>query len=151
MGIVGDILLDSQSRKAFVSIKNLANHSESAIRKGWYFVGKELQREARQSIIKGPKTGRFYNVKGRKRRHRASAPFEAPATLSGDLQKSVDFLVHGWQRMSFGAGSDEIDYAKYLEDGTTKMTERPYLLRAILNKEKQTRVIMARELKKGLT
>jgi hypothetical protein len=115
-----------------------------------YELGKELTKEARRSIIKGPKTGRFYRIKGRKRRHRASAKGEPPANLFGNLQKSIDFLVKGSRNMEFGAGNKDLLYARRLELGDDHVKKRPYLLRAINKKEKDTERIFENELERNL-
>lgn len=152
MAISAEFIINKKNKEVIAQIKRTEQITKNALRKSFYAIGKELTKEAKRSIIEGPKTGRLYRIKGRKRRHRASAPGEPPATLSGDLQKSVDFLVQGWSQMTFGAGSQEIDYAKFLELGTVggKIAPRPYLIRAIEQKEKQTRTIFEANLKKGL-
>ena len=58
----------------------------------------------------------------RKKYHIASAPHEVPAYRSGKFYKSVNFLVRGVNRMEFG--SEGVDYARYLEEGTSKMVAR---------------------------
>ena len=117
----------------------------------FYRIGKQLTKEARRSIIQGPKTGKLYRIARRRRRHRASAPGEPPANLFGNLQKSVDFIVKGSKEMEFGAGDNvTVPYARRLELGDDNIAERPYLIRAINEKEKQTEKIFQDELKKRL-
>jgi hypothetical protein len=146
---------DENNRKIFLQVKDLENRTERSIRQSFYKIGTQLMKEARRSIIQGPKTGRVYRIKGRKRRHRASAPGEPPANLFGNLQKSVNFEVRGSKEMIFGAGNDsDVKYARILElGGNTKFATiqpRPYLIRAINEKEKQTDVIFNGNLKRDL-
>lgn len=108
-------------------LRDIERHGEMAVKSSriaLYNIGKENTRYARQLIIRGPKTGRLYRIKGRKRRHRASAPGEAPANLTGRLQKSVNFIVNGHDEMKFG---DQAEYGLFLELGTRKMKPRPHL------------------------
>jgi len=122
--------------KSIAKIGTIDEDTRRGIRRSFHLLGKDLARTAKQSIIKGPKTGKLYRIKGRKNRHRASAPGEAPANLSGNLQKSIDFVVHGHSHMTFGAGNEIIDYAGYLENGTPKMSERNYLWKSIEENER---------------
>lgn len=155
MGLVGKLEINRKSREAFLSIEKAPGVTKNAVRKGLYFVGKELQKEGQRLVISGPKTGRLYRIKGRKRRHRASAPGEPPANRSGDLQKSINFIVRGWDRMTYGAGEKAMMiYPAVLELGTKKTNRiepRPYLIRSIESKEKQTRKIMENQLQKDLS
>jgi hypothetical protein len=134
------IKLDPASRKAIISIDQIPECSRRGIRQGFFFLGKSLVRDANKSILKKPKSGRTYLVRvgGRIVRHRASAPGEAPANLTGKLRKSIDFLVRGSNEMEFGA---DTPYAKALELGAPdrNLAERPYLSRSIKDNEKNAR------------
>jgi HK97 gp10 family phage protein len=57
--------------------------------------------------------------------------------MEGVLQKTVDYKIKG-DELEFGAGDENVEYAKYLEDGTKKMKPRKYLIRAILKNSKNT-------------
>ncbi len=151
------IKIDKKNRNVVAQIKNAPDATKQGIRRAFYFIGKDLTKEARRSIIEGPKTGRVYirRVNGRRRRHRASAPGEPPANFRGRLQRTVDFLVKG-NDMEFGAGGKSVkgklvNYAGFLELGTPKMAKREYLIRAIKKRRKQARVFFEQELKRGLT
>jgi HK97 gp10 family phage protein len=139
-----------KNKRVYAQVNDLNNRTRRALRLSFYFIGKELTKEARRSIIKGPKTGRLYRIKGRKRLHRASAPGEPPANLTGSLQKSIDFLVVGSKRLEFKAGNNDVDYAAALEFGTIKIKPRPFMIRAIEAKEKQIESILNGELKKNM-
>jgi len=64
------------------------------------------------------------------RNHRASAPGEAPANLTGRLQSSIraSFSQNG---LSAEIGTN-VKYGKFLEFGTSKMAARPFLLPAFV-------------------
>lgn len=129
----------TKSTKTAKSIKKIGSIPEDTrrgIRRSFYLLGRDLAKDAKQSIVKGPKTGKLYRIKGRKNRHRASAPGEPPANLSGDLQKSIDFVVQGSSQMTFGAGNSLVDYAGFVELGTKNMEERTFLIRSIEDNER---------------
>lgn len=143
--------IDKDNRKVFTQIQNAPNATMQGIRRAFYFIGKDLTKTARRSIIDPPKTGRVYKrttKSGRRRRHRASAPGEPPANMTGTLQKSINFLVKGSDQLEFGANAE---YAGFLELGTRKMAKREYLIRAIENRQKNTRNFFEKEIEKRVT
>ena len=87
-------------------------------------IGASTTKEIKNDMRK-PKSGRFYVY--RKRAHRASAPGESPAVMSGRLIGSVGYKANFFNRLEVGAGSNDIIYAKFLEKGTKRMRPRPYL------------------------
>ena len=92
-------------RESFKVIDQLTKSAETArqgLRKGFFALGKELQKTSRAGIKNPPKTGRFYLFKGR--RIRASAPGEYPRNRSGVLRKSIIFIVDGTSKLIFGSG-----------------------------------------------
>lgn len=64
----------------------------------------------------GPKSGRMYGG------HQASAPGEAPAVDTGALISSVQTDVQGTE----GSVYTNMEYAPYLEYGTSQMAPRPF-------------------------
>jgi hypothetical protein len=113
----------SNVKELFVKHKLLPNAMNKAIRLSAYNAGRLLVQDLRQEIKK-PKSGKVYKIYlgKRKKYHIASAPHEVPAYRSGKFYKSVNFLVRGVNRMEFG--SEGVDYARYLEEGTSKMVAR---------------------------
>lgn len=113
------------------------------IRQGFFRQGKDLVKSGKRSIIDGPKSGRIYTMKtesGRKKRHQASAPGQAPASLTGTLWRSLDFLVRGWRSMEYGSdgsashnGKTAAKYADELErDPSGRLKgKRSYIKRAV--------------------
>lgn len=137
------------------------------IRQGMFTVGHVLRKKAQRNIIKGPKTGRFYNVPGRSNKHRASAPGEPPANLFGNLQKSVGFNLVGADDMKFGyretaSNGVSVPYGRILELGGTisrpgtkgpgmqVIAPRPNLSKVVAQTEKQAEVYMAKEIEDAL-
>lgn len=76
-----------------------------------------------QESMEEPKSGRFYGM------HRASAPFEPPAIDSGELYES--FYSRGINQYATGVYTTEPDKANWLEYGTIRMVERPFMAPAI--------------------
>jgi len=106
-----------------------------------------VERQAKL-MMKEPKTGRLYRIysKGRKkvrggrlkagirRLHRASAPGEPPAVLTGTLWKSI---THEGAKKQLKKGyfvsrvGSNIKYSFYLELGTINIKKRPWLKPAL--------------------
>jgi len=138
-----------------VKFRNAVEELNKGIRAEFYSIGKDLVKQSRD-LMKETKTGRLYRVNvGRKGKtlnrlkdHRASAPGEAPAIITGALRDSVDFLVEGNNELHFGVNLEHItpdtgnlqwhhqvaNYGKYLELGTSKMAARPFL-KPVLKKQ----------------
>jgi Mu-like prophage protein gpG len=76
----------------------------------------------KKKISRGARSGLGY-VRGRKRAVR-SAPGEPPKSDTGRL---VGSIRHEHDFLSASVGSD-VNYAGYLELGTSKMANRPYLV-----------------------
>lgn len=138
-----------------ISINNLTKLTNNGIRKGFYFVGKDLVKESKRLINKKPKSGRFYKVSvgiggkslKRYKLHQASSPGEAPAVITGKLRKSVNFVVHNHNLLKFGSN---ISYGKYLENGTSKIKKRPFLITSILNKKKNNTLYLQKNILKSI-
>lgn len=84
--------------------------------------GQLLRRDIIRSMVEEPKTGRIYTRPGG-RLHQASAPGEAPARDTGKLIDSMKVRMSdaGWTAV-VGASAP---YARYLEQGTSRMLPRP--------------------------
>lgn len=137
------------NRKIFLDIGNSAQGVRRGIRQGFWALARDLRKGARDDIKQGPKTGKLYRVKGRSRRHRASAPGEAPANLTGNLRKSVGFEIKGTESLEFGY-RDSAPYGKFLEDGTKRMAKRPVLKPQVDASEKSAPQHFEREIAKAL-
>lgn len=118
---------------------------QKAIRHAFYDLGKELVKDAVKLINTKPKHGRTYRksigIGGRRRapyNHVASAPGEAPAVITGELRKSVNFTVHGSNQMQFGVDLTKgnapygmfLEYANMLSMsgwGSMNIAPRPFI------------------------
>lgn len=78
--------------------------------------------------------GKSYVIGGRV--HIASKAGDTANNQSGALSKTIRYEVKN-KELEFGAGNAEIDYAKYLEEGTSKMKVRPNYTKSIIQNEKK--------------
>lgn len=147
--------------KVRLKSKEFNSLTPKAIRSAFYDIGKDLVSDAKRYISE-PKHGRVYltrigKSKFRKfaggwgesrtslrntRKHIASAAGEAPAKLTGKLNRSIDFTVTGTYKLDFGVNKERFDcnYAEYLEyknlismsGGTesARIAPRPFISRA---------------------
>ncbi len=91
---------------------------------------KYVERQAKQSIVSGEKSGRTY--KRRSVTHQASAPGEAPASNTGRLVNSINsYLVKEKNTALVVAGRGTVKYAALLEFGTRLMAARPFMFPAL--------------------
>lgn len=138
--------------KVELSLTKMPQEVKKSIRRGAYITGKQLVNDVRDKMTNSPKSGRTYKISRgrggrtlkRSRLHRASAPGEYPAVISGDLRGSVDFKVRGAERLEFGAGNNKIIYARPLEK------TRRYLKQTIDRMQNQTKTNLSKEINKGL-
>lgn len=129
----------SSNKEVFLSLDNIEDNTRLGIRAGFFRLGRLLRQNLRKEVGKKNKTGRIYansrTKTGRKRRHRASAPGQTPAKLSGTYQKNIGFQIKGSESLEFGI-RDGADYAKFLEDGTKNMEPRPGIRNTVKDTEK---------------
>lgn len=78
-----------------------------------------------KSIQRGSKTGRIYKKGGVF--HQASAPGESPASDTGRLAGDIDIINKG---LTATVGT-ALEYGRFLEHGTMRIAERPWLRPAI--------------------
>lgn len=81
------------------------------VKKGAAYIEGQLK-----SSMAEPKTGRRYGT------HVASAPGESPAVDSGNLTGSITQIFPSTLEARVGT---PVEYASYLEDGTSRMAPRP--------------------------
>jgi hypothetical protein len=107
--------------------------------------GRVYQRKSRRSITRSQAAGllRQRRAAGRKNRslrslgfYKASAPGQPPAVQTGNLRRSWQFASQigsgapGSNRYTIRVGS-AVRYAAWLEEGTTRMRARPYVLPSV--------------------
>ena len=78
----------------------------------------DVEAHAKASILSGEKTGQMYGT------HQASAPGQAPANDTGVLANSIKVTSTGDLQAVIGSN---VEYAPYLELGTTQIAARPFL------------------------
>lgn len=116
--IIGVIIQDDAIRVRFAKWKGqIPDRLQTAIIK----TTKKIEATAKKSIVGGKKTGREY------RRgsvvHKASAAGEAPASNTGALLSSIVSNI--------GEVGSTVKHGLYLELGTKRMDERPFLRPAV--------------------
>jgi HK97 gp10 family phage protein len=127
-----NIIRSPNNEKVICKIKGLPKAQTRWIRKAFYYIGKDLVKDADKLIMQKPKHGKIYLLRrnGLKRLHRASVK----------------------QRFQNRQGTpDGVKYGKYLELGTRKMVERPFLLPTIKKNYRNIRKHFETQLKRGLT
>jgi hypothetical protein len=127
-----EVKADRHNDQVLLKLRQGEKLTRAGIRWAFFELGRDLNATADREILKKPKHGRTYIVRGpsgRRRRHRASAPGEAHANLTGKLRKSKGWQVRGSQELTFGYGvADQApDYAPFVERGTRRMGARPTL------------------------
>jgi HK97 gp10 family phage protein len=137
--------VDRKNRRIETQIKNTPHLTRRGIRAAFFRLGNDLVEEARKSILQGPKTGKIRRIK--RKRHQASAPGEAPANLSGLLKRSIAYQQRGGDQMVFGARTD---YAPFLELGTRRIAERPFLIASVDKNNRNARDHFEREIENEL-
>ena len=136
-------------RKAELHIKNTAKLTRTAIRAGFYHVGKRNVSVASKDILAKDKTGRIYGIRRGKvvRRHRASALGETFANLSGAARRTLGFAVHGSDSMEFGFKKNQKTF--YTEILETSLN-RPALGNTVKSESGNSHRIFEQEAKKAL-
>lgn len=107
-----------------------AKDIERELKKALFASAQRVEKEAKEAIARGPKSGRLYKRRGVT--HRASAPGEAPASDTGRLVNSISSYLDTTSLTSFvAAGRGVVNYARHLEYGTADTAERPFLAPAL--------------------
>ena len=84
----------------------------------------ELDGDAKRRISTGARSGRVYK-RGKSRTHQASAAGEYPKSDTGQLVSSL-FFRQAADKLS-GFFGTRLNYGRYLEYGTTRMSARSWL------------------------
>lgn len=100
---------------------------EQSVARGVTMGAMLIQKTARKKIMNGPKSGVSY--KRGKKSHRASAPGEAPANDTGNLQRTINIVAAKPSDRSTAQVTCMSLYANYLENGTLdgKLEARPFM------------------------
>jgi len=121
---------NQKTKKVLVAVGKLDEKGREGMRQGFIDLGSALVRKTENNILSEPKYGREYNIKidGVVRLHRASAPKQTPALLTGEYFEGLTSIPRGWQGLTFG---NTAEHSEYLEEGTRKMEKRPGMFNAI--------------------
>lgn len=143
--------LSPDSNRALIRMTRLNRLTREGIRWAFFEIGRDLKETANTDILKRPKGGRIYIIRGksgRGRRHVASAPGESHANLTGKLRRSIGWRVRGDTMLRFGYGLQETapNYTLFVEKGTSKMAARPSLKNSINKNLRNAEVHFARSL-----
>ena len=111
-----------KDKKMFIAIGRAAIKHEIGLRRGLQEGGLIAKREVVRLIQEQPKTGAIYTIRGQS--HQASAPGEAPASVTGNLAQKVSIKTVSATQLILG---DKAKYGGYLEYGTRNMEPRPHL------------------------
>ena len=117
----------------FESVENIQANTHFGIERAFWQSGKDIKGEFNKQVLARNKTGHIYirrNSAGARRRHRASAPDETPANITGFYRRSFGFVVNQGVSPQLTIGNSA-EYAGFLELGTTRMKARPGLLNSI--------------------
>ena len=96
-----------------------------------HLIGGEIVKQAKKNMDQ-KSVGRTYIIGGKT--HIASKDGDTANNQTGKLKQSIRYELNGL-KMKFGAGNSSIDYAGYLEEGTSKMGKRPNCDKSINQKE----------------
>lgn len=132
------IKLDARGQDFYTGVlPNIERALQRGINQGLHQAGFNLVKTARDGIQRGPKTGRVYSRRGR--RKRASAPGQYAGIVTGDYLNAMSFEVHGASEMVFG----NTDFkATFLELGTASLAPRPALTLSVDAREKDTLIVL---------
>ncbi len=145
------IIADKNNKIVFKHLSQLDQHFKSGVHEAYIVIGEYLKR-TNEKDFRDRKSGRLYRirVRGEMINHRASAPGEAPARLTGALEKTIKTKTSGFTQMDYSAGGGRVNYAGFLEDGTRKMAARPYMIKSIRENEGKTVITFYRQIGKQL-
>lgn len=102
----------SQLNKLVKLTRDLSK-SEAIFKRALEYAGRDMVKHIQAKIVDGAGI--------------ASSPGEYPRSQTGRLRDSIEYQIRGDSLVIF-AGAE---YARYLEDGTSKMGARPFMRRGI--------------------
>jgi hypothetical protein len=123
-----DVIIGPKFRRTVAELKELPREVYKNIRVGFKEIGEMVQERIRNSMSHTVHAPWFYSKGGQ--RYSPSRPHFPPAVQEGILYRAIEERVSGtYPEAQVRIGPDaspEVYYAKYLEEGTSKMIERPY-------------------------
>lgn len=136
------IVPSKNNRIAWASIRRLQTEYKTGVRLGFEQAAASHQRTIKKELNdKEAKRGRLYlkRLEGRLVRHRASAAGQTAATFTGNYERLVGVKVNGADTMRFG---DSAVYARFLEEGTSRMEPRPSLGNTVKKEYRNTQTYL---------
>lgn len=109
------------------------------------FKASEYMREKLLETLSGNRSGRRYRVPGTSVFYTASAPGEPPAVRLGGLRRSIQSEVVQEQGEYVGLVGTDLDYGLFLENGTSKMLPRPWLVPTFEREQENIQAILREE------
>ena len=110
---------------AGVDFRNHAPQVKATLQAGYNRNVREATIIFYRAVLKrftGSRSGIQYRIPGAKKKYTSSAAGQAPAKRTGDLAKSIKYVVSGL----LGRVGTDNKYATPLERGTSVMAPRPY-------------------------
>ena len=127
----------SNVKELQAAIKAIGNNAERNVSRAIEATALGINRDVKDAIQRGDKTGRVYQRVNST--HRASAPGEAPATDTGTLVSSIYYEPQSGLLSMIGS---RLAYAYYLEFGTMRIAPRPTWMPAVeANRDKFNRLV----------
>ena len=119
------VIKKKQFREIQIMQGKLTRNTRDRFKKVLLLSAVNIAESSKEEIQHGnPRTGHVYRKKSG-RLHRASAPGEYPASDTGQLVNSIHAIQVSGLAVRVGAMAK---HGKYLEEGTSKMAKRPWLL-----------------------
>lgn len=138
-------------REYGVKLDRIRRNTIGEVRRELLRGAQAIQNTAVEGIVNPPKTGRVYRSRGRKgAKHQASRAGEYPAADTGRLHQSITATVQDTPGNLEIQVSANVEYATYLELGTSKMEPRPFLSRAFNENIDQIRRNVRRAIRFGV-
>lgn len=129
-------------QKAFMSYRKLLLND---INKGMSEMVRITRDHARRRIRNGTRSGRKYSVKGKTHTASKGGPDgEYPKGITHKLERSIKTATG--RRFDKDIGSS-LNYADFLQTGTTRMAERPWLNRAWEESRKRHEKVLSKIMK----
>lgn len=120
----------SDPSRALTRLVNNKRLTQKGLTKAWELIGKDWQRTTAKEIKRKPKAGHLYIIEvppgsRRFRRHRASAPGETHAEITGKLRRSLGRQTRGHLDLTVGYLKRPPVYGRDLELGRRRVRARP--------------------------
>ncbi|MGG4306739.1 HK97 gp10 family phage protein [Bacillus wiedmannii] len=100
-----------------------------------------LQNQVKKTLT-GSRSGKQYKIPHTSRKYTASKPGEAPAVRTSDLLNSIKYNIKRSQSEVLGGVGSDLKKAICLENGTSNMEARPFLLKTFEKERRELKRIL---------